>query len=174
MVQHFVDNGIDPAAQSLVQAAVGLERGRARWPKIADAANDWGSRPARMDHRGTNEQDASYLGALLDDYIEVDVVPAREVLEREERWDLVHIDVQGWERLICEDALMQLNHRVACLIIGTHSRKLDGDLVDLFHRAGWILENEKPSRFTFTAGVRLLESMNQADGTQVWRNPTLA
>jgi hypothetical protein len=96
------------------------------------------------------------------------------VLELEERWDLVHIDVQGWERLICDDARAQLNGRVAYLIVGTHSRKLDGDLVDLFHREGWILEHEKPSRFTFTPGVALLESMNEADGTQVWRNPRLA
>jgi hypothetical protein len=157
-----------------MQAAVGLEHGRAKWPKIADAANDWGSRPARVDAGGTNAQDASYLGALLDEFIEVDIVPAREVLELEERWDLVHIDVQGWERLICEDARTQLNSRVAYLIVGTHSRKLDGDLIDLFHREGWILEHEKPSRFTFTPGVALLESMNEADGTQVWRNPRLA
>ncbi len=174
MVRHFVDNDLDPAEQCLMQAAVGLEHGRARWPKIADAANDWGSRPARVDAGGTNAQDASYLGALLNEFIEVDVVPAREVLELEHRWDLVHIDVQGWERLICEDARAQLNSRVAYLIVGTHSRKLDGDLVDLFHREGWILEHEKPSRFTFTPGVTLLESMNEADGTQVWRNPRLA
>jgi FkbM family methyltransferase len=174
MVQHFRDNGLDPAEHCLVQAAVGLERARARWPKIADAANDWGSRPARVDASGTNDQDASYLGALLDDYIEVDVVPGPEILEREERWDLVHIDVQGWERLICESASAQLNSRVAHLIVGTHSRKLDGDLIDLFHREGWVLEHEKPSRFTFVPGVKVLEGMNEADGTQVWRNPRLA
>jgi FkbM family methyltransferase len=173
MTRHFLDNGLDPADHVLMQAAVGLERGRARWPKIADAANDWGSRPARVDENGTNAQDASYLGALLNDFIEVEVIPAREILELEDRWDLVHVDVQGWERLICEDALTQLNERVAYLVVGTHSRKLDGDLVDLFHRQGWMLEHEKPSRFTFAPGVAVLESMNEADGTQVWRNPRL-
>ncbi len=173
MTRHFIDNGLEPADHVLMRAAVGLERGRARWPKIADAANDWGSRPARVDEHGTNAQDASYLGALLNEFIEVDVIPAREILELEARWDLVHIDVQGWERLICEDALTQLNERVAYLVVGTHSRKLDGDLVDLFHRQGWMLEHEKPSRFTFVPGVAVLESMNEADGTQVWRNPRL-
>ena len=173
MTRHLLDNGLDPAQEHLLQAAVGLERGRARWPKIADAANDWGSRPARIDASGTNERDASYLGSLLDEYIEVDVVPMSEILEREPRWDLVHVDVQGWEALVCEHALAQLSSRVAYLVIGTHSRKLDGDLVDLFHREGWILEHEKPSRFTYLPGVKLLESMNAADGTQVWRNPRL-
>jgi FkbM family methyltransferase len=174
MVRHFEDNGIDPAGQCLIQAAVGLERGKARWPKIADAANDWGSRPARLDATGTNDQDASYLGALLDDFIEVDVVPVAELLEREARWDLVHVDVQGWERLVCDAARAQLNSRVAHVVVGTHSRKLDGELIDLFHHEGWILEHEKPSRFTFIPGARVLESMNEADGTQVWRNPRIA
>ena len=50
---------------------------------------------------------------------------------------------------------------------------LDGDLIDLFHREGWILEHEKPSRFTFVPGATVLEAMNEADGTQVWRNPRL-
>jgi FkbM family methyltransferase len=173
MVQHFLDNGLDPSRQVLIKAAAGLERGTARWPKIADAANDWGSRPARLDGGEANQQDSAYLGHLLDEYIEVDIVPVREILEREARWDLVHIDVQGWERLVCEGALDQLNARVAHMVIGTHSRKLDGDLVDLFHREGWTLEHEKPSRFTYVRGVALLDSMNQADGTQVWRNPRL-
>lgn len=174
MVQHFIDNGLNPAAHRLLKAAVGLERGIARWPKIADAANDWGSRPARMQEGVPDLHDASYLGALIDDFIEVDIVPATEILEQETRWDLVHIDVQGWERLICENAIEQLNHRVARLIVGTHSRKLDGDLIELFHREGWILEHEKPSRFTFVPGVRVLEGMNQVDGTQVWRNPRVS
>jgi FkbM family methyltransferase len=173
MTQHLLDNGIDPAHATLIHAAVGIERGRARWPKIADAANDWGSRPARIGESGAHEDDASYLGTLLDEYIEVDVVPITEILERERRWDLVHIDVQGWERLVCEHAATELNRRVAYLVLGTHSRKLDGDLIDLFHREGWILEHEKPSRFTYIPGAKLLESMNAADGTQVWRNPRL-
>jgi FkbM family methyltransferase len=174
MRQHLLDNGIDLRDAHLVQAAVGLERGRARWPKIVDAANDWGSRPARMEASGANEGDASYLGALLNEYIEIDVVPMTDLLEQERRWDLVHVDVQGWEALVCEDAIEQLNSRVAYVVLGTHSRKLDGDLIDLFHRAGWILENEKPSRFTYIPGAKVLESMNAADGTQVWRNPRLS
>ncbi len=174
MVQHFRDNGLDPSQHVLIKAAAGLERGTARWPKIADAANDWGSRPARVDGGEADAQDSAYLGHLLDEYIEVDIVPVPEILEREPRWDLVHIDVQGWEKLVCEGALDQFDARVAHLVIGTHSRKLDGDMVDLFHRQGWVLEHEKPSRFTYVPGVALLDSMNQADGTQVWRNPRLA
>ena len=57
------------------------------------------------------------------------------------------------------------------LVVGTHSRKLDGDLVELFHRAGWQLEHEKPTQFSYTRKMEQLENMTVGDGTQVWRNP---
>jgi len=37
--------------------------------------------------------------------------------------------------------------------------------------AGWILENEKPTRFVFDVDTSSLERMTTHDGTQVWRNP---
>lgn len=173
MQQHFRDNGLDPDAHCLVRAAVGVDAGRARWPKVAIPSNDWGSRPARVGDAGTNEQDALYLGVLLNEYIDVDIVPIADLLEREPRWDLVHIDIQGWEEFVCRGAIAHLAARVAHLVVGTHSRKIEGDLIHLFHRDGWVLENEQPCRFRYLPGVKILESMNLADGTQVWRNPRL-
>ena len=93
------------------------------------------------------------------------------VLEREPLWDLVHIDVQGTESELCSDSVEILNQRVRWLVIGLHSRKIDGDLIDLFFRHGWILENEKPTRFDYNPSVASLEAMTNKDGTQVWRNP---
>ena len=174
MRQHLRDNGLDPEGHCLIHAAVGLEPGRARFPRVADAANDWGSRPARLAAGETNQEDVRYLGPLLEASLEVDVLSLADVLAREPRWDLVHIDIQGWEAFVCEGSYAHLNARVATLVIGTHSRKIEGDLVALFHREGWMLENEQPSRFRYLQGVPLLESMNLADGTQVWTNPRLA
>jgi FkbM family methyltransferase len=174
MQQHLRDNGLDPDGHCLIHAAVGLEPGRARFPRVADAANDWGSRPARLAAGETNQEDVRYLGPLLDESLEVDVLPLADVLAREPRWDLVHVDIQGWEAFVCEGSSTHLNARVATLVIGTHSRKIEGDLIALFHREGWVLENEQPSRFRYLPGVPLLESMNLADGTQVWTNPRLA
>jgi hypothetical protein len=56
-------------------------------------------------------------------------------------------------------------------VVGTHSRKIDGDLMDLMHRAGWQLENEKPAKLVWNTGFPTLEGMTVLDGTQVWRNP---
>lgn len=174
MRQHFKDNGIDPESHRLFCCAVGKEKGKARWPKVEDSANQWGARPVLVNEGGTKDsQDVSYLGALEAQYIDVEVIGIRYLLELEPIWDLVHIDVQGWEFTLCDYALNTLNLRVRYIIVGTHSRKLDGDIYALFHGAGWILENEKPTQMSFHQHTPLLESMNIADGTQVWRNPRI-
>ncbi len=59
------------------------------------------------------------------------------------------------------------------MIVGTHSRKIDGDLIDLMWRQGWVLEEEMPARFNFLGFLPTLEGMTYSDGTQVWRNPQL-
>ncbi len=85
----------------------------------------------------------------------------------------MHIDVQGAETAICEVGLAVMAERVRWVVIGTHSRAIEGRLVSLFGEAGWILENEKPCRFTWTPGAPDLVAMTTLDGTQVWRNPRL-
>jgi FkbM family methyltransferase len=175
MQTHFRDNGLDPAAHRLDNAAVGVTAGRARWPKSANPSADFALRPLVPSGEDASEaRDATtsdYRGAIFDGYIDVEMFSLQSVLERESQWDLVHIDVQGGETELCSAAVETLNQRVRWLIIGTHSRKIDGDLIDLFLRNGWILENEKPARFEFRVEAPSLEAMTVVDGTQVWRNP---
>jgi hypothetical protein len=97
----------------------------------------------------------------------------RDVVLREPSWDLVHIDVQGDEVEICRSCIDELNSRVRRVIAATHSRKLDGDFLELMFRAGWYLEHEKPAKFAFMPNRTALEAMTTIDGTQVWRNPRL-
>jgi FkbM family methyltransferase len=177
MQTHFRDNGFDPAAHSLDNAVIGVRPGRARWPKLAVPSADWGGRPlACSDEDGKfagNAKASDYRGLHFDEYIDVEVLPFDSVLERETLWDLVHIDVQGGETELCSASAEMLSQRVRWLVIGLHSRKLDGDLIELFFRHGWILENEKPTRFHYNPSMASLEAMTYADGTQVWRNPRL-
>ncbi len=163
--QHFLDNGFDPADHTVINAAVGVHHGIARWPVNADNATSYGNRP--LDGRG------DYLGRRIARTRRVDVRSFRSLLKAERLWDLVHIDVQGAEFDICRSALTRMNRRVARVCIGVHSRKLDGDLFDLFWRAGWILEGESPTRLNYYPGAKSQEAMTSADGTQVWRNPRL-
>jgi len=174
MHQHLTDNNFNPANHELLRGAVGAQKGKAIFPKIADAANQWGARPAKITNNKIDTSDSNYLGNLLNlEHEEVDIIPINELLEKQSLWDLVHIDVQGWESQICSVAIENLNKKARFVIIGTHSRKLDGEVLTLFHEAGWILENEKPTRFHYNKEVKELEGMTLADGTQVWRNPKL-
>jgi FkbM family methyltransferase len=177
MVTHFRDNGFDPAAHRLDNAAIGVRAGRARWPKVAVPSDDYAMRPVACSGEGgepaADAKGPDYRGAIFDEYLDVEMLAFDSVLEREPLWDLVHIDVQGTETELCTASIEMLNQRVRWLVIGTHSRKIDGDLIDLFFRHRWFLENEKPARFNYDPCWPTLEVMTVKDGTQVWRNPRL-
>lgn len=165
--QHFLDNGFKPAQHALFEAAVGVSAGIAEWPVLEDAAASeaWGCRPIR--------NTGDYMGRQFQKTKQVKVIPMFDLILRESRWDLIHLDVQGEEVDVCRSCIEQLNARAHWLIAATHSRKLDGDFLELMCRAGWLLEHEKPAKFTFAPNPKTLEAMTTLDGTQIWRNPRL-
>jgi FkbM family methyltransferase len=169
--QHLADNGLDNVPQSIMQAAVGVEDGIAYWPRLDDPANQAGARPMRA---GV-EDDKVYLkhGFSLQSMVEVKVVSFSSLLAQRPFWDLIHIDVQGTEVELCLACAAELKKRARYMVIGTHSRKLDGDLLDLFHKEGWRLEHERPSVMTYDRNFKDLSVCTTQDGTQVWRNPRL-
>ena len=170
MKQHFRDNNLEPADHDLVLGAVGVTPGKARWPVIADPSNSGGARPVR----DGMASDLAYMRGLPGPTRSVDVIAFGDLLRRRNRWDFVHVDIQGWELEICQAFSKDLREHVAWLVIGTHSRKIDGDLLQLMFDDGWICENEKPSRFEFNGSRQNLEAMTTIDGAQVWQNPDLA
>jgi FkbM family methyltransferase len=174
MRTHLQDNGFDPDEHRMVEGAVGAQAGIALFPVVSDHANQWGARPAMMVEGGVDAADRAYLGELLDKAVEVTVFDVRDLLRERQMWDCVHVDIQGAEVEVLRAALPELDSRARFVIIGTHSRKIDGDLVDMFHAAGWILEHEKPAKFDYIAGHESLEAMTTVDGAQVWRNPAFA
>lgn len=163
MRQHLIDNAFDPDRHVLLHGAVGAVGGHACWPSVADPRNEWGLAPAE-------DGGEDYLGRHFTDTIDVEIFAIAGLLEREPVWDLVHIDVQGGEVDLCQAIVIMLQERVRRLVIGTHSRVIDGALIALLQPRGWVLENEKPARMTFAAGAPTLEAMTTHDGTQVWRN----
>jgi FkbM family methyltransferase len=164
--QHFEDNGFNPNEHVLLEAVVGVEAGVAQWPLMEDTSAEWGSRPIL--------EDGDYLGRTFESTQNVTVIPMADLIRREQHWDLVHIDVQGHEVEICRSCLNDLNERVSWIVVGTHSRKLDGDMLELLCRADWELEHEKPTKFRYYRNPKTLEGMTLADGTQVWKNPRFA
>ena len=160
MKQHFLDNGLNPDQHLLLQAAVGARAGRARWPCVE---------PRTATARDPIDDDNTIaLGTF-----EIAVLAFADLLRKQVRWDLVHVDVQGDQAVIREAALDELNVRAHWLIVGNDSRLIEGQLIHILMRSGWILENEKPVRFAFQPNAPTMESLAQIDGTQVWRNPRL-
>lgn len=166
--QHLADNDFLPEQHHLMQAAVGVRAEKARWPVIEDSREDWGTRPIETTGSGPT---TDYLGRTHGEFREVEVLPVVDLVAREERWDLLHVDVQGHELAICRKALSELNARAHWLILGTHSRAIEGQLIEMLHGAAWVLEHEKPCKFRYNPGAATLEAMTVLDGIQVWRNP---
>jgi FkbM family methyltransferase len=169
LVEHFRNNGFDPAQHDLLEAAVGVEDGEARWPKVVDPAGDWGSRPMLSSEEGQTD----HVGRTFDAWLDIKVVSFKSLLLKQPVWDLVHIDVQGHEMELCIAEADLFDTRVRWLNVGTHNYKLHGDLMDMMFQKGWILENEKPPRIKWSHGAPSLINMTTHDGIQVWRNPAL-
>jgi hypothetical protein len=176
MVQNFHDNMIDPNEHTLICGGVGTISGKAKWPRISDPRNFSGGRPIRS-YGGQQEtldsEDIKYLEGLIDGFVDVNIISFEQLLETQPRWDLVHLDVQGTEVDLCTTCITRMSNSVRYLVVGTHSRKLDGDLLALMYRAGWDLEHEKPVGFTYNKQSQTLERMTRSDGVQVWRNPNV-
>jgi hypothetical protein len=174
--QNLRDNGIDPDQHTLICGAVGVASGKAKWPRLGNPRNDCGGRPVRIledDGLVLDNRDVRYLENIGDGLVDIEIVAFEYLLTNQPLWDLVHMDVQGTEVELCTSCLTALSERVRYLVVGTHSRKIEGDLLLLLYQAGWILEHENPSRFVYNADQLSLERMTTHDGTQIWRNPDL-
>ncbi|KAA1184431.1 hypothetical protein FP026_03325 [Rhizobium tropici] len=169
MVQHYRDNGFEPEPTLVYLAAVGPEPGRAQWPKHPDPRNDWGTRPIREG----DVADDDYNAGRINDFMNVEILAGADLLSKEPLWDMLHVDIQGWEGEVCAAAQEVINERVRWVIIGTHSRIVEAQLLTLFHSMGWTLEHEKPCRFSYSLDRSDFASMITADGVQVWRNTRL-
>jgi FkbM family methyltransferase len=167
MSQHLRDNDIDPSRCALIQGAVGAQSGFANWAVVDNAADVYGGRPI-------DDKLIDYHGTRQSKIVTVEIHAIDDLLRREPRWDLVHVDIQGGEGDLCRGGIEIMNERVRRLVIGTHSRALDGELMSLFHTHHWVLENEKPTVMCWRDGAPTLETMARVDGIQIWRNPKLS
>ncbi|HVA48651.1 MAG TPA: FkbM family methyltransferase [Pirellulales bacterium] len=174
MSRHFRDNGLDPAAHTLLHGVVGPRDGTAEFPVLADPSLDWGT-PAifaapdgglarrlrrcaatlgrRVGTRAATERLPCYsIGTLLK--------PFRVV-------DLLHVDIQGHEHVVLAAARQVLRQKVKRTVVGTHGRAIEQQLLDMMSADGWLLEAEETCLYRQSnGGVQLVR-----DGCQVWKNP---
>ena len=155
---HMADNGFNPDDHVQVSAVIGARDGFALFP-ITEATEGWGSSAI------FTEEDADRPG-----YERVRSISLETLLKDEALVDFIHFDVQGAEAEAVAAAIDTLTAKVRYMVIGTHGRTIEGRLIDTLRPRGWILENEQPARNRHGRnGVEILV----ADGTQVWRNPSI-
>lgn len=157
-------NGFAESEHLLIRGIAGARAGFALFPKQDQAGIAWGLAPvfdATLEQRLKAEQSGRFD--------ELPTIPMEAIAAGQKRIDLLHIDIQGGEADLVANCQPILRERVAYLVIGTHSRPIEGRLFDTLIGAGWQLEIERPAILTINEqDVTLV-----VDGVQGWRNPTL-
>lgn len=89
------------------------------------------------------------------------------------RVDYMHWDIQWAERDLALASTDFLNARVKHLYIGTHSRAIEGILMETFFKMGWDLLWQQPCSFKYDKTKPSLEGMTTTDGEMLWANPNI-
>jgi hypothetical protein len=79
------------------------------------------------------------------------------------------MDIQGGEDELIRDGGRFISDKVAYLVVGTHSRAIEGRIVDLLQALEWRLEIERPAILTIENG----SPKTRVDGIQGWVNPRM-
>jgi len=165
MREHFVENGLDPGEHTLLLGVAAEEDGTASFPVIEDPTADWGA-AALTETMVKKGALMDYRGLKVDGVVSVPAYSLPSLLEPFDEIDLVHCDIQGAEERVLSAAIDALNAKVRWLVVGTHSRLIEGQLIEMFMGSGWDLEQEKPCLFQQSGAIAQLTM----DGCQVWRN----
>lgn len=162
--QHLAENGVDPADVQMINGACASERTQLYFPKVSNPGENGGQ--VRAD-----KSDTDYLNRKVEHEV-VEAYPLNELIPTG-IVDLIHMDVQGQEVSVLSPVMKILSNRVRNVFVGTHSRRIEGELLELFHRHGWQLVRERPTRFAYSAAHDDIVAWTSRDGGQYWHNPAL-
>ncbi len=183
MHTHFVDNGLDPGQHTLLHGVVGSTDGVAEFPILPDPAADWGA--AAIFANETNGTGSSNrrqgwrraISAALRSWVREPPpkgVPTEQlscfslatILSPYAKVDIVHFDIQGDEYKVLTSARQVLKEKVKRMVVATHTRLIEQELLDDLPSQCWVLESDEASRYRQN-GQGVVQYM---DGCQVWRN----
>ncbi|HEY4043670.1 MAG TPA: FkbM family methyltransferase [Rhodopila sp.] len=157
-------NAFGPDQVTLRRGIVAPTSGIALFPREETGGIHYGLLPV---FGATEEQRRSAVQSGR--YDELPMIALDELTAPHVRIDLLHIDIQGGEADFIAGCLPTLSAKVAYLLVGTHSRQIEGRIMDTLFDAGWTLEIERPAIFSLhTEGPQLIL---RVDGVQGWRNP---
>ncbi|SDI70263.1 class I SAM-dependent methyltransferase [Alloyangia pacifica] len=156
-------NGFTPGDYRLHHGIAGPRAGKAIFPDSKSETTGWGGEAIFF-------PDAATLArARRDPDVQVlDCMPLK-ALSDGAVIDLLHIDIQGAEVDFVTGSMADISSHVRRVLIGTHSRIIEGQLSAHFLEAGWIMEMERPALMPLHAGRPHIA----IDGVQLWRNPDM-
>jgi FkbM family methyltransferase len=157
----LADNGITESEYILTHGIAGKSGNAALFPKIESGIN-WGGSAI------FNPSDAQCRKAVgSGQYVRIPIVDISALIEKEEKIDLLHVDIQGAELDLLTEIIDLLSAKIRYVFIGTHSKQIEGGLFDLFmSRNAWKLEMERAAIFQLIDGRPVVTG----DGVQGWRN----
>lgn len=162
MARHLTMNGLKGR---VLRGAAWHEDTTVYFPKVATA--DYGGAAT------TEETGPDYRGIQHD----VEAVPAfslQTICDGLDRIDFAHWDVAGAEWEIAKNSRDFINAKFWHIFIGTHSRKIEGDLLEFFHDLGWELLMHTPCLYQYDRAKAALVAMTLNDGCMFFRNPRLS
>lgn len=178
----FELNKLQEPQATIIEAGVGRDFGQqyllVRFPEGQEQPlpNEWyGQELLRPDTKAIQQvPNDLYLGHQIDildggwGAIRIPIVPLSSILQNEEDVDLIHMDIQGAELAVIESSVDTLNEKVKRLHIGTHSRRIDGGIIQVMSKAGWTCKRAYlcNSEMDTPYGPMPFE-----DGVQTWTNP---
>lgn len=162
MREHFRDNALNPDHHKLICGVVGTYDGTAQFPALTDPATEWGAEAVFDDLAQTGRTPQRSEGL-----VEKPCYSLATILQGVDRADVVHFDIQGAELNVIRSAIDTLNAKARRLVIGTHGRDLELELMRFLDTHGWSLELDKACTYQQQPphGITLLQ-----DGVQVWKN----
>lgn len=161
-VQSLTENGFTPDEFTIHRGIASAEAGEALFP--SQEGGHWGLSPV-FNVTAAQRDEALATGH----YQALAMVPLRDLAEQHDRIDLLHMDIQGGEYELVAESLDFLREKVAYMVIGTHSRAIEGRLWQALEGAGWLLEMERPGIFMNHENKLTIS----VDGVQGWRNLAL-
>jgi hypothetical protein len=163
--ESLATNGFAADEYSLIRGIAAATSGVALFPRQDHAGGNWALSPVF----GASDQQRREAMAS-GQYEELPMIALPDAVSEHRVLDLLHIDIQGGEADLVEGCMSFLNDRCAAMLIGTHSRVLEGRLSEFLFSQGWKLDIERPAIVTLTGDG----PVTTVDGVQGWRNPRIS
>ena len=157
-------NGFTPDEVTVVNGIAATRDGVALFPKQAIRGVSYALQPV---FDATDEQRIEAVQSGKFD--ELEMVGLDRLIGIGKSIDLLHVDIQGGESDFIRACLETMNAQVNYLVVGTHSRDVEGRIFEDMAAAGWRLEIERPAILSLREDERVVV----VDGIQGWRNTML-